>query len=73
MNIGIFEVGQNNAKMDKRRPHYADIFMTLLETANASLTAKPIAIRAGIFPDSVSAYDGYLITDSAYGVYDDMP
>ena len=73
MNIGILEVGQNNAKMNKRRPNYAEMFMTLLETEYASLTFTPLAVQDGIFPTSVSAYDGYLVTGSAYGVYDDMP
>ncbi len=73
MNIAILEVGQNNAKRDKRRPHYADMFMKLLETENAELAFTPIAVRAGIFPNYISEYDGYVVTGSAYGVYDDMP
>ena len=73
MDIGILEVGQNNAKMDKRRPHYADMFITLLEIENTALTFTPIAVRDGVFPTCVSAYDGYLVTGSAYGVYDEMP
>ena len=73
MNIGILEVGQNNAKMDKRRPHYAEMFLTLLEKEYASLTFIPLAVQDNIFPTSVLAYDDYLATGSAYGVYDDIP
>ena len=48
------------------------MFMTLLEREHGSLTFMPMAVTDGIFPTSVSAYDGYLVTGSAYSVYDDM-
>ena len=48
------------------------MFMTLLETEHGSLNFMPMAVTDGIFPTSVSAYDGRLVTRSAYGVYDDM-
>ena len=43
--------------MAQRRPHYADMFMTLLETEDGSLTFIPVAVTDGIFSTSVSAYD----------------
>lgn len=73
INIGILEVGENNAKLDKRRPHYADVFMTLLETEHGGLTFTPIAVTDNVFSASVLAYDGYLVIGSASSVYDDIP
>ena len=73
MKIGILEVGQNNAKMDQRHPHYAEMFISMFASIGAPLSCTAIAVKDGIFPASVSAFDGYLITGSAFGVYDDVP
>ena len=73
MKIGILEAGQNNAKMDPRHPQYATMFTSMFTAISAPLSCTAIAVKDGIFPESVDAFDGYLITGSACGVYDDEP
>ncbi|CAI8352065.1 MAG: Gamma-glutamyl-L-1-hydroxyisopropylamide hydrolase [Alphaproteobacteria bacterium UBA4588] len=73
MKIGILEAGQNNAKMDPRHPQYATMFTSMFAAISAPLSCTAIAVKDGIFPESVDTFDGYLITGSACGVYDDEP
>ncbi len=55
--------------------NYPDMFQRLFDgqhnTANFQFSIVPVIDE--IFPNSANDFDGYLITGSAYGVYDDVP
>ena len=75
MHIAILEAGRTNPDMPAEFQDYPDMFETLFtgQTSNAIFQFSNVSIIDGMFPESVNHYDGYLITGSAYGVYDDAP
>ncbi|MGC6496772.1 MAG: glutamine amidotransferase-related protein [Candidatus Puniceispirillaceae bacterium] len=73
MNIAILETGRINATIADRFDRYPDMFRTMFDAiGNADLVFTDVPVIDGVFPDSVDAYDGYLVTGSAAGVYDDF-
>jgi len=75
MHIAILETGRTNPAMPAKFHDYPDMFETLFDgQANrANFRFSVVPVVDNIFPQSVGDYDGYLITGSAYGVYDDAP
>ena len=75
MHIAILEAGRTNPKMPAKFHDYFDMFETLFadQSKNTNFKFSNVAVIDGEFPESVDDYDGYLITGSAYGVYDDAP
>ena len=55
--------------------HYPDMFETLfaLQPNHPDFKFSIVPVIADVFPKTVDDYDGYLITGSAYGVYDKAP
>ena len=75
MHIAILQAGRTNPDMPAEFQDYPDMFETLFaaQTGNDSFTFSNVPVIDGVFPERVDDYDGYLITGSAYGVYDDAP
>ena len=75
MHIAILQTGKTNPAMPPEHQDYPALFSAMFaddpRIQNHQLTAVPVV--DGIIPDSVDAFDAYLITGSRHGVYDDLP
>ena len=71
MKIGIIETGRPSPELGERHGSYPDMFKQLLSAANPEFEFQTIAIIDGELPKSVAACDGWLITGSAHGVYEE--
>lgn len=69
MKIGILQAGLVPEELAKTHGQHPDLFGRLLE-ANG-FTHETWAVVHGVFPDSPNACDGWLITGSKHGVYED--
>ena len=75
INIAILLAGHTKKAMRTRFPDYADLFVALFAKSPLAtdFTFTSLAVVDDVFPDSIDDYDGYLVTGSAYGVYDATP
>lgn len=73
MNIGILETGLLNEKLDGRYEPYPVMFAALLDRAGKNLSYQSYSVINGEMPDSVHECDGWLITGSRHGVYENLP
>ena len=73
MHIAILQAGRTNPDMPAEFQDYPDMFKTLFaaQISNDGFAFSNVPVIDGVFPESVNDYDGYLVTGSAYGVYDD--
>ncbi|WP_435137033.1 type 1 glutamine amidotransferase [Pseudopelagicola sp. nBUS_19] len=69
MKIGILQTGKPPAEMREEYGDYIDCFMALL--AGQDFEFSGWSVVDGQFPDSVTDADGWLITGSRHGVYED--
>ena len=73
MHIAILETGSINADIADRFSRYPDMFRKMFADAGSTgITFSEVPVLDGVFPASVDDYDGYLVTGSAAGVYDDF-
>ncbi|KQO54900.1 glutamine amidotransferase-related protein [Methylobacterium sp. Leaf85] len=70
MKIGIIEAGAPPARLAETYPSYGRMVERLLGDP-AEVTTFPVA--EGRFPTSPEAFDAFVVTGSAAGVYDDLP
>lgn len=68
MKIGILKTGHIPRRLADRHLDYDVMFMTLL--AGRGLDFDVYDVERGVFPPSVGAADGWLITGSACGAYE---
>lgn len=73
MNIGILETGLLNEKLDGQYEPYPVMFAALLDRAGKGLSYQSYSVINGEMPDSVHECDGWLITGSRHGVYENLP
>ena len=74
MHIAILETGRVNPKIATRFEDYPQMFRTFFAAAGAlDFTFSDIAVVDGELPDDPKDYDGYIVTGSASGIYDDAP
>ena len=75
MHIAILEAGRTNPDMPAKFHHYPDMFETLFENQPNSVDFRfsIVPVVDDVFPQAVDDFDGYLVTGSAFGVYDDAP
>lgn len=71
MQIGILETGHAHDAIRAEHGDYDDMFRRLL--APFDLTFQVWDVENMVFPDSVHAAEGWLITGSRHGVYEDHP
>jgi GMP synthase-like glutamine amidotransferase len=70
MQIGILQTGESPDAL-RDQGDYPDFFETLL--AGRGLTFRRWAVLRSDFPESVHSCDGWLITGSRFGAYEDHP
>ena len=75
MHIAILLAGHTNKAMPRRFRDYHDMFTILFKGLpnGEDFRFTTLAVVDDIFPNHLDDYDGYLISGSAYGVYDDAP
>jgi GMP synthase-like glutamine amidotransferase len=71
MLIGILQTGHAPDALSAGFGEYPDMFARLL--AGRGLTFESYAVVDGEFPTSVKAAEGWLLTGSRHGAYDDLP
>ncbi len=71
MKIGILIAGNLAEAYEDRYGDFADMFEELL--SGRGLTFERFAVVDGVFPDSAHACDGWLVTGSKHGAYEDLP
>ena len=69
--IAVIETGPVVETLQARYGTYPDMFRQLLESADPSIETDAVSVINGEPLPDPSAYDGYLITGSRYGVYED--
>ena len=75
MRLGVLQTGHNNPALPKTLRGYPQMFDDLLlpMAPEGTLRLDHYPVVDGIFPDEVTACDGYIITGSRHGVYEDLP
>ncbi|GGA20230.1 type 1 glutamine amidotransferase [Neptunicoccus cionae] len=69
MKIGILQTGHTPEEMREKHGDYDDLFKRLL--AGRGLHFETYPVLDGILPDTIMDADGWLITGSKFGVYED--
>ena len=69
MKIGILQTGRSPDELRDKHGDYNDLFMVLLKDRDFSFKTFPVL--DGVFPDDPGAADGWLITGSRFGAYED--
>lgn len=74
MKIGILETGKVGSELLERHGPYPNMFLNLLRKADpdAEIVTYDIVSKSDI-PTSPHVVDGWIITGSKHGVYDDIP
>lgn len=73
MQIAILETGRINEAIADRFDRYPDMFRTMFAAAGANeFELITVPVVDGELPAHVDSFDGYLVTGSAAGVYDDF-
>ena len=73
MNIGILQTGTVNEALAAEFGQYPEMFLRLYRSVDPSVRITTYSVIDGVFPESPSACDGWLVTGSKHGVYDDLP
>jgi len=73
MKIGIIETGRPPELLAKEHGDYPSMFERLVGGAAPSFVFARYAALDGEIPDSPESCDGWIVTGSRFGVYDDMP
>lgn len=75
MHLAILRTGQTNAALNGAFPDYPEMFASMMNTAgatkNISFTFTSFAVFNHELPTDAGEFDGYIITGSAAGVYED--
>ena len=73
MQIGILMAGKVADELVPRYGEYPPMFEEMLGAVDPDLRFRVWKAVEGEFPESAEACDGWLVTGSKYGVYDDAP
>lgn len=71
MKIGILQTGHTPDAMLPNAPDYDQLFVRLLDGHDFEFLTFPVV--EGVFPDGPEVCDGWLITGSRHGTYEDHP
>ncbi len=71
MKIGILQTGKSVPEVRAKMGEYADVFAALLDGHGFSFDRYMVV--DGDFPQGPEAADGWLITGSKHGAYEDLP
>ena len=72
MKIGILRTGDVNPALTSSYGEYPDMFARMLHGIDPTLEFLTIDLLSGELPDNPQQADGWLITGSRHGVYDDL-
>lgn len=72
MKIGILEAGLLNEKLIGKYEPYPTMFADLLNRAEQGLSYQSFSAIQGEMPDSIYDCEGWLITGSRHGVYENL-
>lgn len=73
MKIGILETGRPPEPLAAEHGDYPSMFERLVGGVAPSFSFARYAVLDGQLPDSPTACDGWIVTGSRFGVYDDLP
>jgi len=73
MRIGILQTGKVNESLVEVHGEYPPMFRDWLATAGDALDLPVFSVVDGEFPSTPDLCDGWLISGSRFGVYDDEP
>ena len=75
MKIAILQTGHNNPALPSYLRAYPQMFIDLMDAQQTQdeVSLTNYAVVDGDFPRAVDDYDGYIITGSRHGVYEDLP
>ena len=73
MRIGILETGEISAPLAEKYHSYSPMFRRLLDAAGGDLDYETWRVVAGEMPDDPEACDGWIVSGSRHGVYEDHP
>ncbi|MCI4662553.1 MAG: gamma-glutamyl-gamma-aminobutyrate hydrolase family protein [Neomegalonema sp.] len=73
MRIGILETGKVPAELAEKHGTYIPMFQRLIHSADPDIALQTYSVVDFDFPASHDACDGWIITGSRHGVYDDLP
>ncbi len=73
MKIGILETGTSPEALAAEYGSYADLFVRMLRAVGPELCFERFRVVDGVFPHSPDLCDGWIITGSRHGVYEDLP
>ncbi len=73
MKIGILAAGTTPDELTDRYSTYAEMFVGLFDKAGKKFDYEFFDVREDVFPDSADVCDGWIITGSKFGVYDNLP
>lgn len=71
MKIGILQTGHSPDELRPVMGDYSNLFERLL--ANQGFTFETFSVVDGVFPSGIDACDGWLITGSKHGAYENHP
>lgn len=71
MKIGILQTGHSPQEMKQSHGNYDEMFYRLLAGHGFDFDNYPVL--DGVFPSGPDAADGWLITGSKFGAYEDLP
>ncbi|MCV6587825.1 MAG: gamma-glutamyl-gamma-aminobutyrate hydrolase family protein [Marinobacterium sp.] len=73
MRLGILATGTSPDELHPQFGSYADMFVQLFEQAGESFAFEVFDVREDHFPDSALQCEGWIITGSRHGVYEQLP
>ncbi|MGE4612467.1 MAG: type 1 glutamine amidotransferase [Paracoccaceae bacterium] len=73
MKIGILETGEISDDLVGKHGDYPSMYMSLLHAIDPSVDFFGVKVLEGKLPESPDEADGWIITGSKYGVYEDLP
>ena len=71
MKIGILLVGRASEDLVEKYGTYAEMLITLINSEGQNFEFKTFNILDSVFPENHSVCDGWIVTGSPHGVYED--
>lgn len=73
MKVGILETGEISEDLYDKHGDYPTMFKALLHAIDPDVEFFSVRILEGELPEKPGAADGWIITGSKFGVYEDLP
>ena len=68
----ILEAGYINPALKDKYPPYSDLFKDFLKYKTRNWHVSSYRLYESEFPDSINDFDGFIITGSSFGVYENF-